>query len=95
MRRHTLDRIAAFAGLSLAKTFDNFTSPVTASLVGTLLTLHVPNPNPGEGTFEFDAIFSLTPAAVPGPIVGAGLPGLLLPGGGLLVWWRRWRQKIA
>jgi hypothetical protein len=48
----------------------------------------------GSGFYVNDITVNV-PVAVPGPVAGAGLPGLVVACGGLLGWWRRKRTGFV
>ena len=50
---------------------------------------------PCGNTFATSAFFVGDVPSVPGPVLGAGLPGLIFAGGGLLGWHRRRRAISA
>jgi hypothetical protein len=64
------------SNLGAAETHNGLNGPWTTSYGGGLI---------GGVAVSLDAV------AVPGPVAGAGLPGLILVGSGLLGWWRRRR----
>ena len=60
---------------------------------GTLHLTYTSLPGEGAGLSHYDQFG--TPVAIPGPVVGAGLPGLALACGGLIAFARRRRRRLV
>src|SRR5215831_13732952 len=67
---------------------------ITSVRIVTGTTALGPSESPGVDLVVMDDFLYAEPV-VPGPIAGAGLPGLVIACGGLLAWWRRKRKAQA
>jgi len=86
--------LGSFTGLDALGNPDYFDIHAGPGEAITQLVMSSTFAGPSGCCFETDNYSAIPASAVPGPIAGAGLPGLIFAGGGLLGWWRR-RQKIA
>jgi hypothetical protein len=73
--------------------WQTFSQNFTANSDLTLLTF-IDTRGASNAGIYLDDVSVEAVSSVPGPIAGAGLPGLIFASGGLLGWWRR-RKKIA
>ena len=85
-----LDVASLSNGVTLASS-NNLEQAVTFTPVTSLLVIDDIGVNPGGTISLVEKQFS----QVPGPVVGAGLPGLVAACGGLIAWARRRRKLVA
>jgi hypothetical protein len=84
-----LDVASLSNGVTVSSSDNLLHSSVPFAPVTSLVVTDDIGVNPG-GT-----ISSVEKQFVPGPVVGAGLPGLAMACGGLLAWWRRRRRSLV